>query len=81
MTTEDLGLEPRGPGTSRSAPPQGDLSLRVGPPGADGYHPWPPCTWRQPARRTVTAIARTDGRITVGPSGRHISLVDTQDVP
>lgn len=81
MTTEDLGLDPAARHVTVSAPGKVNLSLRVGPPGADGYHPVATVYLAVSLRETVTAIARTDGRITVGPSGRHISLVDTQDVP
>ena len=81
MTTEDLGLDPTARHVTVSAPGKVNLSLRVGPPGADGYHPVATVYLAVSLRETVTAITRTDGRITVGPSGRHISLVDTQDVP
>ena len=39
MTTEDLGLDPTARHVTVSAPGKVNLSLRVGPPGADGYHP------------------------------------------
>lgn len=76
---------PGRPSTARhvtvSAPGKVNLSLRVGPPGADGYHPVASVYLAVNLRETVTAIQRTDGRVTVGPSPRHMSLVDTQDVP
>ena len=72
-------------GTARhvtvSAPGKVNLSLRVGPPGADGYHPVATVYLAVSLRETVTAIARTDGHVTVGPCPRQVSLVDAHDVP
>ena len=64
MTTEDLGLDPTARHVTVSAPGKVNLSLRVGPPGADGYHPVATVYLAVSLRETVTAIARTDGRIT-----------------
>lgn len=64
-----------------TAPGKVNLSLRVGPPCPDGYHPVASVYLAVSLRETVTATARPDGRITVGPSARQVSLVDTADVP
>lgn len=73
-----IGVEPH---VTASAPGKVNLSLRVGPPGADGYHPVASVYLAVSLRETVTAVAREDGRLTVGPSRRQVSLVDTRDVP
>ena len=65
MTTEDLGLDPTARHVTVSAPGKVNLSLRVGPPGADGYHPVATVYLAVSLRETVTAIARTDGRLSL----------------
>ncbi|MDY6055329.1 4-(cytidine 5'-diphospho)-2-C-methyl-D-erythritol kinase [Micrococcus sp.] len=63
------------------APGKVNLSLRVGPPRADGYHPVTSVYLAVNLSETVTAVARQDDRITVGPSPRQVSTVDDALVP
>lgn len=65
------------------APGKVNLSLRVGPPRPDGYHPVASVYLAVSLAETVTAVARPDGdaRITLAESTRQPSSVDTRDVP
>lgn len=64
-----------------TAPGKVNVSLRVGPLRPDGYHDVASVYLAVSLTETVTAVAREDGEITVGPCPRHVSLVDTHDVP
>jgi 4-diphosphocytidyl-2-C-methyl-D-erythritol kinase len=64
-----------------TAPGKVNVSLRVGPLRPDGYHAVASVYLAVSLTETVTAVAREDGRVTVGPCPRHVSTVDTQDVP
>ncbi|MDX2341096.1 4-(cytidine 5'-diphospho)-2-C-methyl-D-erythritol kinase [Micrococcus sp. M4NT] len=76
-----MSQDPTARHVTATAPGKVNLSLRVGPPGLDGYHPVATVYLAVSLRETVTAIVRPDARITVAPSQRQVSLVDTADVP
>lgn len=64
-----------------TAPGKVNVSLRVGPQRADGYHDVASVYLAVSLTETVTAVARDDGQVTVGPCPRRPSLVDTRGVP
>lgn len=76
-----MSQDPTARHVTATAPGKVNLSLRVGPPGLDGYHPVATVYLAVSLRETVTAIVRPDARIRVAPSQRQVSLVDTADVP
>nr|WP_298985667.1 4-(cytidine 5'-diphospho)-2-C-methyl-D-erythritol kinase [uncultured Micrococcus sp.] len=76
-----MSQDPTARHVTATAPGKVNLSLRVGPPGLDGYHPVATVYLAVSLRETVTAIVRPDARISVAPSQRQVSLVDTADVP
>ncbi|MDO5633373.1 MAG: 4-(cytidine 5'-diphospho)-2-C-methyl-D-erythritol kinase [Micrococcus sp.] len=64
-----------------TAPGKVNVSLRVGPVRPDGYHNVASVYLAVNLQETVTAIARTDEQITVGPSHRHVSSISLDSVP